>query len=123
MGGGVADKYIPLLHYEIKIKAFALACRTHCISTAKRMSLASAVTAGGAQRTLTGVDTRHRKVLQHHSVLIDTSEKPEHKHAWPPRLVICNPLHLNLAAAAGLESREPVAAPSPTASSAVANSR
>lgn len=59
----------------------------------------------GARRTLTGIDTQHGKVLQHHSVLIDAGEQPEHDRVWLPRLVICNPLHLNLAAAAGLESK------------------
>lgn len=56
----------------------------------------------GAQTSLTEPDAGRAKVLQHHSVPVDTGEQLQHEHVWPPRLVISNPLHLNPAAAAGL---------------------
>lgn len=66
------------------------------------MSPGSAV---GAQTSPTESDARRAKVLQPHSVPVDTSERLQHQHVWPPRLVISNPLHLNPAApAAGLAS-------------------
>lgn len=70
----------------------------------------------GAQTSLTEPDAGRAKVLQHHSVPVDTGEQLQHEHVWPPRLVISNPLHLNPAAAAGLAGGR-VAALSPAAQS------